>query len=560
MSEYIALARKWRPKSLNDLVGQQHIIDFFKNSFAKQKIHHAYLLSGTRGVGKTSIARIIAKNLCCENTTEYLACSKCRTCKDIEDFRHLDVIEVDAASKTKVEDTREILDNLDYLPGEAKFKIYIIDEIHMLSKHSFNALLKSLEEPPSYVKFIFATTEPEKIPDTIKSRCVHLRLQSILTSDIEKRIEYITKEEQIKVDKEAVELIAKHAKGSMRDALSLLEQSCFTGENLTLESVQKMLGIVSHENIKLILQHVLNKDVNKAMDITRALVLNGFDSMSIVEQLLKVVYELILAKASGYTKNYEDSKNIFFDVSENVLHHIYQVILHSKEDVMISFDQTMALDVLIIRLIQYSPKKVALAPITEDFSDSNDFVENTANTKKNNFEKIRDVATNQDKIAINNIAQENGVITENESIPVTLEVKKDKDIEFIEKAQKDTKDIWFETFSKLDLQGVSKLVAKNSSLVIIKGNNWVFSINEKFKNLVSEHIIQTINKQICKVTKNENVLCSYEEHNTVGIVTPNDEINKKNRAIYEEKKQQVAKDEVSSSIMNKLNGKLIIKE
>ena len=242
---YQVLARKWRPQTFNDVVGQRHVLTALANGLDHQRLHHAYLFSGTRGVGKTTIARLFAKGLNCETGITSKPCGKCANCLEIEQGRFVDLIEIDAASRTKVEDTRELLDNVQYAPARGRFKVYLIDEVHMLSRHSFNALLKTLEEPPEHVKFLLATTDPQKLPVTILSRCLQFHLRALDVDQIATQLEKVLSAEHIENDVRARQLIARAADGSMRDALSLTDQAIASGEGIvSTEVVSRMLGTI----------------------------------------------------------------------------------------------------------------------------------------------------------------------------------------------------------------------------------------------------------------------------------------------------------------------------
>ncbi|MBU5692165.1 DNA polymerase III subunit gamma/tau, partial [Vibrio cholerae] len=226
---YLALARKWRPTRFSEVVGQSHVLTALENALAQNRLHHAYLFSGTRGVGKTTIGRLFAKGLNCETGITATPCGQCATCQEIDQGRFVDLLEIDAASRTKVEDTRELLDNVQYKPARGRFKVYLIDEVHMLSRHSFNALLKTLEEPPEYVKFLLATTDPQKLPVTILSRCLQFHLKPISVENIQQQLDKVLHAEQISSDSKALNLLAHAADGSMRDALSLTDQAIALG-------------------------------------------------------------------------------------------------------------------------------------------------------------------------------------------------------------------------------------------------------------------------------------------------------------------------------------------
>src|SRR3984885_1528744 len=247
---YIVLARKWRPKRFADMVGQEHVLRALTNSLDSGKIHHAFLFTGTRGVGKTTIARILAKSLNCEKGVSSNPCGECSACREIDEGRFVDLIEVDAASRTKVDDTRELLDNVQYAPSRGRYKVYLIDEVHMLSHNSFNALLKTLEEPPPHVKFLLATTDPQKLPVTVLSRCLQFSLKRLPASLIGERLKFIAGAEQLAFDPAAITLLARAAEGSMRDALSLLDQLiAFGGGKLDEADTRAMLGTIDRGHV-----------------------------------------------------------------------------------------------------------------------------------------------------------------------------------------------------------------------------------------------------------------------------------------------------------------------
>ncbi|WP_042790320.1 DNA polymerase III subunit gamma/tau, partial [Serratia marcescens] len=263
---YQVLARKWRPQTFADVVGQEHVLTALANGLSLGRIHHAYLFSGTRGVGKTTIARLLAKGLNCETGITATPCGQCDNCREIEQGRFVDLIEIDAASRTKVEDTRDLLDNVQYAPARGRFKVYLIDEVHMLSRHSFNALLKTLEEPPPHVKFLLATTDPQKLPVTILSRCLQFHLKALDVDQIRQQLETVLTAEQITSDARALQLLARAADGSMRDALSLTDQAIAMGQGqVTAATVSQMLGTLDDEQPLAILEALVSADGEKVM-------------------------------------------------------------------------------------------------------------------------------------------------------------------------------------------------------------------------------------------------------------------------------------------------------
>ncbi|MFG1488507.1 DNA polymerase III subunit gamma/tau, partial [Oceanospirillum sp. HFRX-1_2] len=258
---YQVLARKWRPKNFHELVGQDHVRKALVSALDNDRLHHAYLFTGTRGVGKTTIARIIAKCLNCETGVTSRPCGECTSCREIDEGRFVDLIEVDAASRTKVEDTRELLDNVQYAPSRGRYKVYLIDEVHMLSTHSFNALLKTLEEPPPHVKFLLATTDPQKLPVTVLSRCLQFNLKNMPPERVVEHLSHVLTEEQIPFEDAALWQLGRAADGSMRDALSLTDQAIAYGQgSIDAAQVSEMLGLVDHRHVGALIEHLVNRD------------------------------------------------------------------------------------------------------------------------------------------------------------------------------------------------------------------------------------------------------------------------------------------------------------
>src|SRR5579872_6352434 len=290
---YQVLARKWRPRTFQEMVGQEHILRMLTNALDNQRLHHAYLFTGTRGVGKTTLARIFAKSLNCETGITSKPCDICKTCQAINAGKFLDLIEVDAASRTRVEDTRELLDNVQYTPTQGRYKIYLIDEVHMLSGHSFNALLKTLEEPPAYVKFLLATTEPKRLPVTILSRCLQFNLTHVSVEKIANHLAHICTTEQIAFDTNALQLLAQAANGSLRDALSLLDQTiAFCSMNITLAETQIMLGSIDQNVIFRLLRALAEHNGTQLLTEITELAKHGPDFNQVLEDLLSVLHNI----------------------------------------------------------------------------------------------------------------------------------------------------------------------------------------------------------------------------------------------------------------------------
>ncbi|OCG39925.1 DNA polymerase III subunit gamma/tau [Gilliamella sp. Bif1-4] len=361
---YQVLARKWRPKSFSEVVGQQHVLKILSNALSLGRVHHAYLFSGTRGVGKTSIARLLAKGLNCETGITATPCGVCDNCRDIEQGCFVDLLEIDAASRTKVEDTREILDNIQYLPTKGRFKVYLIDEVHMLSRSSFNALLKTLEEPPEHVKFLLATTDPQKLPITILSRCLHLHLNVLDTTLIGQQLEHILRLEQISSDPKAIGLLAKAANGSMRDALSLTDQAIALGNGkVDAESVSVMLGTLDKSVPFAIIEALHNSDGNALMQQIEAAAIQGADWDNLLAETITLLHQIALLQVvptalGDYTDNEERIRFLAQYMAPNDVQLFYQILLMGRKELSFSPDKKIGVEMSFLRALAFMPKVV----------------------------------------------------------------------------------------------------------------------------------------------------------------------------------------------------------
>ncbi len=292
---YQVLARKWRPHNFTEVVGQEHVVKSLTNALQHNRLHHAYLFTGTRGVGKTTIARILAKAINCENLQEFNPCGVCRVCRDLDEGRFLDLIEVDAASRTKVEDTRDLLDNAQYAPNQGRYKVYLIDEVHMLSGHSFNALLKTLEEPPPHVVFIFATTEIHKIPATILSRCQHYNFRRIARTEIVERLRHVVNQDQIVIEERSLMALARASEGSMRDGLSLLDQAvAFGGKTIVHTDLEALLGAVPQELVRAMIQAITTQKSAEALRVLAQLLDQGHDLRAYCAEVVEYLRNMLV--------------------------------------------------------------------------------------------------------------------------------------------------------------------------------------------------------------------------------------------------------------------------
>ena len=358
---YQVLARKWRPKSFTELVGQEHVVTVLVNALTQQRLHHAYLFTGTRGVGKTTIARIFAKSLNCEQGITAQPCGICQACVDIDAGKFVDLLEIDAASRTKVDDTREILDNVQYAPTRGRYKVYLIDEVHMLSRSSFNALLKTLEEPPEHVKFILATTDPQKLPVTVLSRCLQFHLKALSVKQISDKVTEILSKEAVTFDDEAINLLAKAARGSMRDCLSLTDQSIAQGNgNISRDNVQQMLGGVDRDWVFKILIALLKQDATALMKLSLAIASYAPSYSRLSAELIQLLHQVAMAQVvetnfSLPTEHQQMLTQFCQLMSPEDVQLYYQIVLTARKDLPYADDEQAAFDMMLLRLLAFKP-------------------------------------------------------------------------------------------------------------------------------------------------------------------------------------------------------------
>jgi DNA polymerase-3 subunit gamma/tau len=360
---YQVLARKWRPKTFAEMVGQEHILRALVHALDQQRLHQAYLFTGTRGVGKTSIARILAKALNCEQGISSKPCGQCSACTEIDQGRFIDLIEVDAASRTKVEDTRELLDNVQYSPTRGRFKIYLIDEVHMLSTHSFNALLKTLEEPPPHVKFLLATTDPQKLPATILSRCLQFNLKRMPPDLIEQQLIRILAEESVTHDAASLKYLAQAADGSMRDALSLLDQAIAYGQGqLRGDDIARMLGFIARNPVYELLRALISRDAARVLESVRQLDEHAPEYATVLDDLITILQQVALAQwdKSAIDTDLEDGAVILEfarDLAAEDIQLFYQIALLGKRDLSLSPSVRRGFEMTLLRMLAFSPNE-----------------------------------------------------------------------------------------------------------------------------------------------------------------------------------------------------------
>ena len=465
---YQVLARKYRPRSFDTLVGQAHVVQALKNALDQKRLHHAYLFTGTRGVGKTTLARILAKSLNCEKGISSSPCGICAVCTEIDQGRYVDLIEVDAASNTQVDNMRDLLDNAQYAPTQGQFKIYIIDEVHMLSKSAFNAMLKTLEEPPEHVKFILATTDPQKVPVTVLSRCLQFNLKQMPSLSISEYLEKILKEEGIVYEINALYLIAKSANGSMRDALSILDQGiAYCGGTIEETTIKKMLGAIDQSYLFNLIHAVIEQDGNKALEIAKEMNERNLSFDVALNDLANLIQTISVAQSipDALEASYLDRDQVITltkQISAEQLQLLYQIAILGRRDLYLAPEEFAGFTMTLLRMLSFAPQEAISSKV---------------------------VSPQKKEIPINVIKPE--IISKpNQVSPDALEIK--KKIEVIDEIKdEETKETlifngnWRELVDQLKL-GLVKALAQQSELVSFKNNEMILSIADEHKHLLNE--------------------------------------------------------------------------
>ena len=509
---YQVLARKWRPANFTQVVGQEHVVKSLLNALRHNRLHHAYLFTGTRGVGKTTLARILAKAINCENPKDYNPCGECPVCRELDEGRFVDLIEVDAASRTKVEDTRDLLDNAQYAPNSARYKVYLIDEVHMLSGHSFNALLKTLEEPPPHVKFLLATTDPQKIPVTVLSRCLQFNLKRLLPGQIFEQMQSILKQEQIEAEASAVKILARAADGSMRDGLSLLDQAIvYGGGRVTADDVYSMLGTVAQKPIEQLLRALAEENANAILETIETIADLQPDFSAVLEQLIQVLHRIALAQhIPGILDPEFDSEMIAAFVrkfSPEEVQLYYQIALHGQKDLDLAPDSRMGFEMVMLRMLAFKPV------------DSNVFMA-----------EEKQLATPQHR------TQESS-LTERQSGVDGLANKMNADN--AKESAPSNPDNWADMIGKMGLESVTRELANNCMLESVDSQICKLQLAAAYKHLLSPARQQKLQKALQDFLGNSIKL-------TIAVVETPIETPALQMAKAEEERQRAAVEAINS--------------
>ena len=473
MSEhYEVLARKYRPHNFKELVGQTHTVRTLVNALDNNNLHHGFLFTGTRGVGKTTIARIFAKSVNCENGVSSKPCGKCETCIEIDKGQSVDLIELDAASHTGVDNMREILENAQYTPTKNLYKIYLIDEVHMLSKSSFNALLKTLEEPPKHIKFLLATTDPKKLPITILSRCLQFNLNKLSHDEIFNHLKFIMDAENLKFEDEALSKIADFGNGSMRDALSLLDQSISYGNGSVKEDdLKAMLGLVSHNEIVQLATLVINRNAQEVLLFIKELAYKGENLTNTLNDLTSLFHKI------ATTQMIDDIKQVSPEINELAkiisaqdLQLYYQIAINGQKDMRHSPSEQIGLEMTLLRMIAFHPDSQAEKKTLKSSQSSN-----TTN-KEPPKEKTQGNSLTKDKLPIK-VGEESIQAIENQ-----LNVKSQND--------------WEKILTELGFAGAAKMLVKNTVFDSLKDQILSLTLSDDFINLLTQNTQSSIEKTL----------------------------------------------------------------
>ena len=474
---YQVLARRLRPRDFDGLVGQDHVVRALSNGLDSGRVHHAYLFTGTRGVGKTTIARILAKSLNCEAGVSSTPCGSCSVCREIEENRFIDLIEVDAASRTRVDDTRELLDNAQYLPSRGRFKVYLIDEVHMLSASSFNAFLKTLEEPPEHVKFLLATTDPRKVPVTVLSRCLQFQLKNIGRDEIARYIGDVLTAEGVKFEPDAVRVIARSAEGSMRDALSITDQAiAYSQGAVTASDVAAMVGAAGRDETGAVIEALASGDPRRVLAVSAALADKSADFGSVLAELLEALHDMAVGQALG--------QEPAGALSAEAVQLYYQIALIGYRDLHIGPDPKTGFEMTLLRMLAFAPDAAAAARVPSAAGESPE----SAGAGSTPPDQGLDAAGDEKSGGEDGSVQANATAPELEApAPIPEQGRAGLTTEAVSAPDADGDGLcreWYGMVERLGLQGAERMIAEHSLLVERGGGDCRLVLDRKHESLL----------------------------------------------------------------------------
>ena len=535
---YQVLARKWRPRDFSEVVGQEHVVQALTNALDQNKIHQAYVLSGTRGVGKTTIARILSKSLNCETGLDSQPCHKCSTCESIADGSFMDFQEIDAASSRGVDDTKQLLETVMHMPSASRYKVYLLDEVHMLSTQSFNMLLKTLEEPPEHVIFILATTLPEKIPATVLSRCLQFNLKNLTPTQLNERLSYILKEEQIKFDTQAVEQICRSGRGSLRDCLTITDQAiAYCDGHLTDEGIAQMLGTLPFDHVNLILSFIAKKDAVNLLQFLKDISQISVDYLRLMDLILETIQLVTFAQVSEDILDETEVKKsalteLASTLSEDDLQILYQIGLIAKRDMTMAPSLSSGFEMALLRMVSFLPGEIN-------------------ETKK----KVKTVIqkTNLTE-TVNKSSKDNSSVLHSASLNKEVkEVQKNSDTDV--KHLDISLDNWNLVFTSLDLDAGTRQLASHCSFVKADDSVLYLSMPEEKLNLFNgKHRQELQNKLSDYLKKDCNI---FLEEGEFSQDSPNQIKAKEKRKIQDEAERAIKDDPKVKKIIEEFGAKVI---
>ncbi len=536
---YQVLARKWRPKDFSEVVGQEHVVQALANALDQNKIHQAYVLSGTRGVGKTTIARILSKSLNCETGLDSKPCHKCSTCESITDGSFMDFQEIDAASSRGVDDTKQLLETVMHMPSSSRYKVYLLDEVHMLSTQSFNMLLKTLEEPPEHVIFILATTLPEKIPATVLSRCLQFNLKNLTPSQLIDRLSFILEEEKIKYEIQAVEQICRSGRGSLRDCLTIADQAiAYCNNDLTDQGVSQMLGTLPFDHVNSLLSCIAKKDAVTLLESLREISQMSVDYLRLMDLILETIQLITFTQVSeGVLDETESIKSDLKDLSEILseddLQVLYQIGLIAKRDMEIAPSLSGGFEMALLRMVSFLPGEV---------KETKKKVENII--KNNSLEaKLKD------------FSEKDSTSIESKAIIEKPEVEEQNQHKENKKELDVSVDNWNAIFTNLNLDAGTKQLASHCSFIKADDTVIYLSMPEEKLNLFNGNHRQELQERLSDYFKED---CNiFLEEGISNEDSPNKIKAKAKRKIQDDAQKAIKDDPKVKKIIEEFGAKVI---
>ena len=536
---YQVLARKWRPKDFSEVVGQEHVVQALANALDQNKIHQAYVLSGTRGVGKTTIARILSKSLNCEAGLDSKPCHKCSTCESITDGSFMDFQEIDAASSRGVDDTKQLLETVMHMPSSSRYKVYLLDEVHMLSTPSFNMLLKTLEEPPEHVIFILATTLPEKIPATVLSRCLQFNLKNLTPSQLNERLSFILKDEKIKFETQAVEQICRAGRGSLRDCLTIADQAiAYCSGDLTDEGIAQMLGTLPFDHVNSLLSSIAKKDAVELLQSLKGISQMSVDYLRLMDLILETIQLITFTQVSEDVLDEteirrSDLKELADILSEDDLQVLYQIGLLAKRDMEIAPSLSSGFEMALLRMVSFLPGEI---------KETKKKVEKVI--KNNTVENEVKVSSKSDKAPI-----EGKVIadtSESGELKKRTENKKELNLSI---------DDWNYVFTNLDLDAGTKQLASHCSFIKLDDSVIYLSMPEEKLNLFNGKHRQELQEKLSDYLQED---CNiFLEEGELDGDSPNQIKAKEKRKIQDDAEKAIKDDPKVKKIIEEFGAKVI---